>query len=443
MGPGHRRNLAVTGVVNPPVASLGWGTECFGIVRAQAVFYNQVTGHRDAVNQEGCMSRFKEFVWFIGVFMCLTACNTGARTETSSTQIQTLAGYLEEHGQAPEEYVVGKFATHDVVFLGEFHKIRHDELLVQNLIPRLHDAGVFVLATEFARREDQRLIDSLLSGDAYDETLAREITFRGLVHWGYKEYVDILRRAWELDATLPDTVRKFRILGVNCSPDWSVMKKPEDREVDSLKGLAWRGCGEKDWAKVVLDEVGQGNKVLVHCGMHHAFTEYLQPIVIDGKFVRFEDERFGRYVYNAVGKKAITIFLHSPWYAHDGYDKGFVRPAGGAVDDVMKSLGDKARAVGFDIVGSPFGELPMGQTVYAHGYVNPTLAAYCDGWIFQRPFSEYETVTYIDDFINEQNLNRAQQQSPNPELREATVEQFESGGKGELEWLRDTFLKVR
>jgi hypothetical protein len=64
--------------------------------------------------------------------------------------------------------VRGLFADHDVVLLGEQHRIKHDAPFVQELLPRLAEAGVNILATEFARRED----------------LAREVLLRQLVPWG-------------------------------------------------------------------------------------------------------------------------------------------------------------------------------------------------------------------------------------------------------------------
>ena len=68
-----------------------------------------------------------------------------------------LAAWLEAEGETPERYVVGLFSDHDVVFLGEQHRVKHDVLFVQSLIEPLYDAGVRVLATEFGRREDQPL----------------------------------------------------------------------------------------------------------------------------------------------------------------------------------------------------------------------------------------------------------------------------------------------
>src|SRR5688572_16203901 len=96
---------------------------------------------------------------------------------------QRLVSYLETHAQSPEEYVVAKFRDHDVVFLGEQHRIRHDPQLIRNVIPLVYQAGVTTLGIEFARREDQPLVDKLVRGRRWNETLAREILFRSFPVW--------------------------------------------------------------------------------------------------------------------------------------------------------------------------------------------------------------------------------------------------------------------
>jgi hypothetical protein len=77
-----------------------------------------------------------------------------------------LTQYIIEHHKTPEEYVVGKFTTHDIVFLGEYHRIKHDVELVHNLIPLLYENGVYNLGIEFANYIDQADIDRLITADS-------------------------------------------------------------------------------------------------------------------------------------------------------------------------------------------------------------------------------------------------------------------------------------
>ncbi len=338
-----------------------------------------------------------------------------------------LRGYLAARSASPEDYIIAKFSDHDVVFVGEQHRIRHDPELIQHLIPLLYRNGIFTLCTEFARREDQPLVDRLLSAPTYDEALAREITFRFLAFWGYQEYTDVYKVAWKLNRSLPAGARPFRILAVNDSPDWSLIKRPEDWRDREIMKRVRQGCSEEFWAKVILDEVvAKGEKALVYSGINHAFTEYKQPIVDEKThtFVRFGDTRMGNFVFQKIGKRAITVFLHAPWNSAEGYEGRYVYPVDGVIDAVMRTVEPARRRVGFDTRGTPFGRLPATTAVYKHGYPDFRLEQFCDGYIYQKPLSEYVGVTPIHDFINAGNLERAMRQASNPALWTATAQQL-------------------
>ncbi|MBD3403511.1 hypothetical protein GF420_11490 [candidate division GN15 bacterium] len=365
----------------------------------------------------------------VGLLVLVLGCTSvDTNSKLSPAQLDELATYVSEHGQAPADYVIDKFHDHLIIIIGEQHRIKHDVEFVGGLIPTLYDNGIYHLATEFGRREDQPLIDSLLARDEWDEMLAREIGFKQFVHWGYREYLDIYKAAWALNSQLPDTARKFSIIAMGNSPDWSVMEKPEDRDVDSLKRLVWHGERESDWAEPVLAAVADGNKVLVHCGIHHGFSRYLQPkLKGDGTFSGYyEEDRVGRHLYNACGDSVMTIFMHAMWSGPGGYGDDWVRPADGIIDTVMALLGPEHYPVGFDIVNSPLTDIVIENAVYKRGYVPFTLDEFCDGWIYHRPFSEYDVVTAIDGFYTEDNIDWARAQSPNPRFRDASIEDFEN-----------------
>ena len=338
-----------------------------------------------------------------------------------------LKAHLEANAADPETYIVGKFADHDVVFVGEAHCIKYDGVLIQNLIPLLHENGVYTLATEFARRVDQPLIDSVLAAPEYDEMLAREIVFRQFLHHGMREYVDLFKAAWTLNRSLAPDDRPFRILGINDAPDWSHVKTLADRDKDEVKRKVWHGEGEHLWAPVILDEVARGNKVWVYCGIHHAFTEYRMPIVNGrtGEFIRFYNERVGNYVYDEIGKRAITISLHAPWFSEKA-EPYTAYAVDGVIDALMHQLGEAYYPAGFDTKGTPFGELTAGENcLYTRGYDSFTLADWCDGYVFHKPISQYVPMTPIPDFVNEGNVERARQYTWNPNMRESSPDEFQ------------------
>jgi len=339
-------------------------------------------------------------------------------------QAAQLKAYLAEHAQAPADYIVGNFADHDVVFLGEHHYMKHDLELVHALIPRLHAAGVYYLGTEFSRHEEQPLIDSLLALDAYDEMLAREIVFRQEPTWGFQEYVDVYRVVWAFNRTLAPDAPRFHVLGLNGSPRWNLMKTKADRDNDEVRREVWRGQTEDTWATWILEKVGEGEKVLVHCGIHHAFTEYRQPVVTgDGTFVRHTDERAGNTVYDAIGKRAITIYLHGAWQDAAGRSWRSY-PVAGAIDALMRDLGEGAYPVAFDTKGTPFGQLTAPGSYYAAGYDDFRLEMFCDGYVFTKPMSAYVGVTLIPDFVNDDNLERARRNTAAVQFRDAPADRF-------------------
>ncbi len=367
-----------------------------------------------------------ELLWivFLPTLLCSAQDKLPLPTLDSTLKVE-LRAYLLDHRMTPEDYVISKFREHDVVFVGEYHRIKENVELIQHLIPLLHRAGVFCLCTEFARREDQPLIDSLLSGATYDESLAREITFRQATFWGFQEYVDIFKVAWQLNRTLGPAERRFRILGLGDSPDWSLIKTEADRDNPEIKRKVWRGGGEHIWARVIVDSVvAKGEKALVYSGRHHAFSEYKQPIYDSEtqRFIRFEETRMGNFVYREIGKRAITVLLHAPCASANGTLPTY--PVDGAIDALMAELGPTAYPVGFDTKGTPFGKLTDTSSVYHYGYKHFTLEQFADGYIFQMPLSQYHGVTPIADFVNSKNVDYARQQSPSPQVRDWTIEQF-------------------
>ena len=368
--------------------------------------------------------------------LLVIGCSGGEKPSAlDSTELFALQQQIVTNQNSPVDYVVSKFDDHDVVFLGETHRIKHDPELVAALIPAVYERGVFILATEFANASDQTLIDSLVTAPEYDEALARHIQMNQYSFWPWQEYLDIYKAAWELNRSLAPERTKFRILGVNCEADWGLVKTQEDLDKPAIRKAVWNDCWEKDWADIVLAEVAQGHKVLCYSGMHHAFTRYRQPVVEnDGTFIRHIDDRFGNYVYDSIGDRAMTICLHYPWYSRsNGYSKPDRLPISGAIDQVMESQADKIGPVGFDVVGTPFGDLTDDQTTYAAGYDDFTLATFCDGYIYQGPFSETEYVTFADGFYNGDNIELARRRVPNPSYRVATPEDFESTMKKEKE----------
>ena len=339
-----------------------------------------------------------------------------------------LRSYLTAHFLTPEQYVVEKFKDHDVVFIGEVHYIAQDPQLIQAVIPLLHENGVHALGLEFARRIDQPMIDSLLALPVYSETLAREIFLRGHVWWGYQEYVDILKAAWTANHAPASNGTRFRVWGLNNSPDWSYVKTPKDRDDPAIMKKVWHGEQETDWAIPILDSVvAKGQKILVYSGMHHAFTRYRQPKVFNGEFRGWGDVRAGNAVFEKIGNRAMTIFLHAPWVSAKGYGQPAVLAVDGYIDSLMAEMPQQFRRVGFDVAGTPFAGLPGETSIYKFGYEDFSLSTFCDGYIYQGGLATYQPVAVIRDFVNSSNIAYARGQAGDIDAQNAGPEYFYNG----------------
>jgi hypothetical protein len=337
--------------------------------------------------------------------------------ELPRTQKEELIGYLKSHWLSPEDYVISKFADHDIVFIGEYHRIKHDVELVQQLIPRLYAAGVRNLGIEFGCYEYQDKVDRLITAPAYDEDLARWLMFKEFVAWGYVEYIDIYRRAWELNKSLPSDKPKFRVINLNYRPAWSAM---EEKMTPELWKKVWhKGDGDEHMASIIIKEfVDKNLKALIYSGSHHAFTSYHQPVVDFEKkqLIRFNTTRMGNIVRQKIPNRVFNIFLHSPWSTKASFEEHNY-PVGGAIDSVMDEFMDKR--VGFDVLGSPFGKLEDPETYYAYGYDKFDLGTFCDGYIYQEHLKDYEGCTVDEKFISHENFEEAVQNIPNFEFRKA------------------------
>lgn len=325
---------------------------------------------------------------------------------------KNLEDYLNIHWKSPESYVIDKFSEHDIVIIGEVYKVKHDVELIHHLIPFLYKKGIYNLGIEFGSYEYQNKVDELINGKVYDENLARWIFFKNNPTWGYKEYIDIYREAWKLNSSLPEKAPKFRVVNLGYGPAWNEITEEEWNSADreTIMKKVWKfGNYDEYMAQVVSKEfIEKEQKALIYCGMHHAFTGYRQPNYgykdYQVAFRSFEENRMGQILYRKLEKKIFSICLHYPWASkmeQDDISKS-VYPVNGIIDLVMMGLRDKR--VGFDLAGTPMGELPDSSSCYSVGYENFTLENFCDGYIFQKNFKDYEGCTVDENFVTDKNL---------------------------------------
>lgn len=274
---------------------------------------------------------------------------------------------LSDHSLSPQEYVLQKFSDHRVVILGEPHRIReHYEFLIDLLRP-LQRAGVHHIAVEFFTSQDD--IDSLLSRTYFDEQLARKIVLSTAACFYYQELFDLLKHAWELNMTEPG----FHLIAL------------------------YQGGSQRDlnMAQTIARYVGEGHKVLVYCGKHHAFTKYSQPS-IDFWRTPHKRDRMGNYLHDDLVPDAFFINFHVPFPKRFWlfvpillYRQGYCLPFAGVLDQVFQKYG---APVGFDTALAPFSTMTDRFSYYSLGYGSIQLSDFCDGYIYLKPLSQYSFV---------------------------------------------------
>jgi hypothetical protein len=337
------------------------------------------------------------------------------RPAADVARMAPLITYAESSWRSPEDYILAAFTRHDVVLLGEFFKIRQNVLLVQDLIPRLYAAGIRNLGIEYALSDDQAEIDSMLTAPAWEEERARAVTFHWLVTWGYQEYLDLYRAAWQVNKGRPTGARPFRIVGLNVRQNWQYLKTQDDlANPKVVAGIFANGVPDARMADVIDRFFTRaGEKALVFCGTQHIFTRYhsraYEKNAAEMKLA--ETRRAGNIVYERIGARVFAISLHAPW--PDPTQKtGLSYPVDGAIDALIHALPEEKRNAGWDTAGTPLGALPLGRTPYADGAQTGTLADLFDGYVVQGPISGYAMVTPLKDFIQPADAERAGREFP-------------------------------
>ncbi len=343
----------------------------------------------------------KRKIPFLALLLALFSCQIESNQDP-------LIQYLESNHSSPNEYVIKKFQDHDVIFMGENHYIKEQVDLIKDLIPDLHQNGIYYLGTEFLNYEDTELANQLITAETFDEELAKQISFNSLWHWGYEEYIDIYREAWKLNNSLAEDAAKFQIFGIQEYMDFSYVNSEEDFNNPEIMAKVFAQSYDYDEeegfsANAVKEQVLDRNeKALIHCGIHHGFTSYFQPIYdqesndFAGNYVK---ERMGNLVKNMIGERTMTIFIHGPWYARNDNAKQ-VPPVDGVLDSLFALEANQGlMPFGVDTKMTAFGELTGESSRYQYGYEDFTLKDFCDGYIFLEPIKDYETVTPISNFI--------------------------------------------
>ena len=315
--------------------------------------------------------------------------------------------------QAPDDYLVTKFRSADVVLLGEDHAVRQSVAFVVNAIPKLYAAGVTNLVMEFGAEEDQARLDRLVTAPAYDAEAARQLMFNYNVMWSWQDYRDIYRAVWAFNRSLPKGKPPFRIVNMSYVFDWSGFSGT--RTPETLRHVFGRGMVDQFRAERIAREVlDKRQKALVLTGTLHAFTRFAAgQTQSDGDgFCQRTANALGNRLHAAYGTRITNVMLHQSLPALPGRRDFFEQPGDGAVERIMRRNAN--RPAGFDLRGAPMGSI-RDYSYYGICDRDFTLADLFDGYIFLAPFKDLRAATPDPAFVDAANLERAIAQFPDPD----------------------------
>jgi hypothetical protein len=312
--------------------------------------------------------------------------------DLAAPSIQDLLDYWQTHGQGPLDYILETSREKKWIFLGEYHRIKHDVELVSALIPALHSTtAVRHLALEFLCADRSKEANALLTASEYDRRRTIDFFRRQFPSWSYEEYLGLFEAAWRSNQAYSAIRGPFRLVGLHPCPSYEVLHYSEDEEKRQRE--QGKRDGYDQFMAETLERVILQPEIpaLIFTGIAHStakFTEYRygtdQPL-----------PRMGNLVYREPYRdEMFFVALHAPFW--DSGSERDIYPFDGELDRLMLTFGED---IGFDIVGTPFEGLAhrerSARSITAH-----TFGELYDGYVLHRtPLKEYVGVTCIEDWI--------------------------------------------
>ncbi len=263
-----------------------------------------------------------------------------------------------------------------MTILGEAHWIKQDADLVAALVPALRTAGID-LASELFPESAQARIDALTNAASWDEASAN-IVMRA-ANWPYVEYRNILRAAWAANQAGEP---RIRVLALGPPPNWREVLGPRGQTYDSF-------MADRVAAHITQTRL----RVVVYCGLHHAFTRYYQAeLSMAGKAQGYMD-RTGNILSRRYGEDVFLIALHKPVWCGDPEKPSNCLPFSGRIDCAAAAVG---WPVGFDVVGSPLASLAFETgDCYLRGHPGLRFGDYTDGYVWSASLEGIRLVSLI------------------------------------------------
>lgn len=326
--------------------------------------------------------------------------------------VKRTAAVISDTGAPAVEYLAARAADAELIFLGEFPQVAEHAAFLAESIPELAATGVRTIALEHLRSADQARIDAVTAwepaasgpggaADAFDTDAANMLLFRRDVTWGFREYRDILRAAWEHNRTAPDARVRIRGLAIGRGPDTT----PEAHEIALERHMAERlaaiveaaedGADRQDTADP-QDSAATGETILVYTSARRAVPDLPDAELRAAADVR----RLAVWARTELDVAVRSILLHAPWPEQDAR-YGLNYPATGLLDSALFSDfgADPPLPWGFDVRDTALEGMTVDPLGLRPETESTTLGKVMDGYIVLSPLSDLTAATPIPDFV--------------------------------------------
>jgi len=359
-----------------------------------------------------------------------------------SSDLRTeLSEYMATAPTAPEA-ILNALSRADVVLIGETGYIKQHVEFMRDLIRPLYSAGIRRLGYQYALIDDQDALDDLVTASTFDEQLARQILFDNLAVFGWQEHVDLMRAVWEVNRSGASDDEPFRVIALSNRLDYAAIVEQDDFEDPEVmaKVLA-TGIPDQVMADRISEEfLVPRRKAVVYCQMPQAFTDFdvvgysegLEKLGFPGA------KRTGNQLNDRFGDRVETAILHGP-VPVTGSQAALGYPTGGVVDSVLVL---RDQPVGIEVAGSPFAGLAILGSM-ADGVDDGTLGALTDIYLCTGQISQLQTVTPIEGFITDANLEEARRNFPGPDPGDVTADDLNEFIAGTAVRLSEAISKIR
>ena len=321
-------------------------------------------------------------------------------------EINNYLEQLDSTKSDPYHFIADKFDTHNVVFVGEFHWHKQDATFINKLISYLYSTKkIRYFGWEFGAHEFQLQADSVVNAKEFDRKKAISIMRNSYYSWNFEEYLQIFKTIWEINNKCAYEKDRMKFLQLN-----SVYIEKDFQSKDtSIRFKAYRSGFDIVLPSIIDTAImAKNEKILIYCGIHHAFTKYKTPLFL---FVKPNDLRAGANLFKKYHDKIYMTALGSAvpdkWTFINnllGKGPGFVFPFSGIFNQLYDTY-KKPFAV--DANNGIFGDIKDYKSWYAYDKWNGLkLKDWCDGYIVLNSFEEVEPVTLINDWVtNDIELN--------------------------------------